>query len=191
MKAVESGRGSSRKLLQGVVAALVLAAVFSIWNALSKDKPVDSGASVKGSAAGDSAIKGKGPGPTKGTDEGGVTRRAEDLASTMKVSGRAKPPADAPSVEELVSRMPDGSPVPPYESPIQESVVQTEADKVLAEVERRASSDPEAAAAWVESMPRGELRDESIAFVVAQWSKKDAVKAREWKDRLEAEARSF
>ncbi len=191
MKVIEGETSSSRKQLYGGVAALALAAVFVIWNAVSKDKPAVSGTPANETAAGTSTNKNTGTVPAKGTEAGGTAKQVEDLASTMKVSGRAKPPADLPSVEELISRMPDGSPVPPYVPPVEEPVVQTEEVKVLAEVERRASSDPEAAAAWVEAMPKGELREESIAFVVAQWSKKDAAKARAWKDRLEAEARSF
>lgn len=191
MKVIESETGSPRKKLYGGLAALALGAVFLIWNAASKEKPVVSGTPANGLAAGTGTKKSEGTGPAKGTDPEGVARKVDDLASMMKVSGRAKPPADAPSVEELVSRMPDGSPVPPYEPPVEEPVVETEAYKLLAEVERRASSDPEAAAAWVEAMPKGDLREESIAFVVAQWSKKDAAKAKEWKDRLEEEARSF
>jgi hypothetical protein len=38
-------------------------------------------------------------------------------------------------------------------------------------------------------MPHGDLREESVAFVVEQWSKKDPAKASAWQQRMEVEAR--
>jgi len=176
MKMVELEMGSSRKLMFGGLAALALAAGLMIWNGVSKEDP------VKVVSAPDAAPAKLSPKPTPSTGN-------HDLATALKGEGKAQPPRDLPPIEELISKMPDGSPVKPIEIPDMTPVIRTEADRVLADVESRAEADPEAAAKWVESMPHGDLREESVAFVVEQWSKKDPAKASAWQQRMEVEAR--
>lgn len=63
---------------------------------------------------------------------------------------------------------------------------QTAEDRSLAHVERMATQNPEAAAAWVEASTVPEIREEAIEFVYQQWVLKDPAKADAWKVRAMA-----
>lgn len=174
-----------RLLAGGGVAVLLAVALWLLKSGGQADsggaKPVDPGAVAVGPKPTDHrpdpAVN---PATTGGTPGG--------LPIPRPVA-KAQPPKDLPPIEELLSKMPDGSPVKPIEIPDTRPVVDTEEGRVLADVERRADSDPEAAAAWVESMKPGELREESVAFVVERWSRTDPAKAAAWQQRMEAAAR--
>lgn len=83
---------------------------------------------------------------------------------------------------------PDGI-TPPIDVP-ESTTPLTETDKTLANVESRAKSDPAAAAAYVETFPPGDLRDEAREFVFLQWSDKDAAAATAWRTRDIAAAKA-
>lgn len=159
------GKRSINGLLIGGAAAVALAGGLLGWKGLTANAPAEERATVSVG--------------TKGHTQGGT------VAQSAPMGAPAPQPAEGPMSDEDIVAAPTEEAWPKWVEP-EGPVIQSEAAKVLAEVERRAAENPEAAAAWVEKMPTGEARDEAIAFVVYQWTQKDPEKAARWQEHANA-----